>query len=72
MIGTQDQSGFTPNRFFVLVRKATPDKVMQELKHFKGKVPKTSLTRDQQWMNNLKNIARYLLSNYEIIRRSTR
>ena len=72
MIGTQDQSGFTPNRFFVLVRKATPDKVMQELKHFKGKVPKTSLTGDQQWMNNLKNMARYLLSNYEIIRRSTR
>jgi len=33
---------------FVLVRKATPDKVLEELKHFKGKVLKTSLTEDKE------------------------
>lgn len=33
---------------FVLVRKATPDKVIEELKHFKGKVIKTSLTADKE------------------------
>jgi uncharacterized membrane protein len=31
---------------FVLVRKATPDKVLEGLKQFKGKVLKTSLTAD--------------------------
>lgn len=33
---------------FVLVRKATPDKVLEELKEFKGKVLKTSLTKDKE------------------------
>jgi uncharacterized membrane protein len=33
---------------FVLVRKATPDKVLEELKGFKGKVLKTSLTKDKE------------------------
>ena len=33
---------------FVLVRKATPDKVLAGLKQFKGKVIKTSLTRDEE------------------------
>jgi len=33
---------------FVLIRKATPDKVMEELKGFKGKVLKTSLTADKE------------------------
>jgi len=33
---------------FVLVRKATPDKVLEQLKGFKGKVLKTSLTADQE------------------------
>ena len=33
---------------FVLVRKATPDKVLEELKRFKGKVLKTSLTKDRE------------------------
>ena len=33
---------------FVLVRRATPDKVLEELKHFKGKVLKTSLTEDKE------------------------
>ena len=32
----------------VLVRKATPDKVLEELKHFKGRVIQTSLTKDKQ------------------------
>jgi uncharacterized membrane protein len=32
----------------VLVRKATPDKVMEGLKRFKGKVLKTSLTTDKE------------------------
>ena len=31
---------------FVLVRKATPDKVLEGLKQFKGKVLKTFLTAD--------------------------
>jgi uncharacterized membrane protein len=30
------------------VRKATPDKVLEELKSFKGKVLKTSLTKDKE------------------------
>lgn len=33
---------------FVLVRKATPDKVLEQLKGFKGKVLKTSLTADSE------------------------
>ena len=33
---------------FVLVRKATPDKVLEELKQFKGKVLQTSLTTDKE------------------------
>jgi uncharacterized membrane protein len=33
---------------FVLVRKATPDKVLEELKGFKGKILKTSLTTDKE------------------------
>jgi uncharacterized membrane protein len=37
----------TSARFF-LVRKATPDKVLEELKGFKGKILKTSLTADKE------------------------
>ncbi len=33
---------------FVLIRKATPDKVLERLSHFKGKVLKTSLTADEE------------------------
>ena len=33
---------------FVLVRKSTPDKVLEALKGFKGKVLKTSLTADKE------------------------
>ena len=33
---------------FVLVRKATPDKVMEGLKGFKGKLIQTSLTKDKE------------------------
>ncbi len=33
---------------FVLVRKVTPDKVLERLKGFKGKVLKTSLTKDKE------------------------
>jgi len=33
---------------FVLVRKATPLKVSEQLKGFKGKVLKTSLTADKE------------------------
>jgi len=33
---------------FVLVRKVTPDKVLDQLKGFKGKVIKTSLTADKE------------------------
>ena len=33
---------------FVLVRKATPDKVLDGLKGFKGKVLQTSLTKDKE------------------------
>ena len=33
---------------FVLVRKATPDKVLEGLKQFKGKVIKTSLAKDEE------------------------
>jgi uncharacterized membrane protein len=33
---------------FVLVRKATPDKVLEELKGFKGKVIQTSLSKDRE------------------------
>jgi uncharacterized membrane protein len=33
---------------FVLVRRSTPDKVLDQLKGFKGKVIKTSLTADKE------------------------
>ena len=33
---------------FVLVRKATPDKVLEGLKGFKGKLIQTSLTKDKE------------------------
>jgi uncharacterized membrane protein len=33
---------------FILIRKSTPDKVLEQLKGFKGKVLKTSLTVDQE------------------------
>ncbi len=33
---------------FVLVRKATPDKVLEGLKGFKGKIIQTSLTKDEE------------------------
>ena len=33
---------------FVLVRKATPDKVLEKLAHFKGRVIQTSLTKDRE------------------------
>ena len=33
---------------FVLVRKATPDKVLEGLKGFKGRVIQTSLTKDKE------------------------
>ena len=33
---------------FVLVRKATPDKVLDGLKGFKGKIIQTSLTKDKE------------------------
>lgn len=41
---------FTPgsSALFVLVRKATPDKVLEQLKGFKGKILKTSLTLDKE------------------------
>jgi len=41
---------FQPNTsaLFVLVRKATPDKVLERLGQFKGKVLKTSLTADEE------------------------
>jgi len=41
---------FTPgsSAVFVLVRKNTPDKVLEALKEFKGKVIKTSLTADKE------------------------
>jgi len=41
---------FTPgsSALFVLVRKVTPDKVLEALKDFKGNVLKTSLTADRE------------------------
>jgi uncharacterized membrane protein len=33
---------------FVLVRKVTPDKVLEGLKGFKGKVIQTSLSKDKE------------------------
>lgn len=33
---------------FLLVRKATPDKVLEELRHFEGKVLHTSLTHEKE------------------------
>lgn len=42
--------GFNPgtSALFVLVRKATPDKVVEELKKYGGTVLKTSLTHEQE------------------------
>ncbi len=41
---------FTPgtSALFVLVRKSTPDKVLDRLQGFKGKVLQTSLTKDRE------------------------
>lgn len=41
---------FTPgtSALLVLVRKSTPDKVLDALKDYKGKVLKTSLTADKE------------------------
>lgn len=41
---------FTPesSALFVLVRKVTPDKVLDQLKGFKGRILKTSLTADKE------------------------
>lgn len=41
---------FTPgtSALFVLVRKSTPDKVLDRLKGFKGKVLQTSLDKDRE------------------------
>ena len=55
-IGINDQfmkdlgETFKPNTsaLFVLVRKATPDKVLEGLKQFKGTVIQTSLTKDKE------------------------
>lgn len=55
-IGIDDQfikelaATFTPgsSALFVLVRKSTPDKVLDALKGFNGKVLKTSLTADKE------------------------
>jgi uncharacterized membrane protein len=55
-IGINDQfmkdlgETFKPNTsaLFVLVRKATPDKVLEGLKKFKGTVIQTSLTKDKE------------------------
>ena len=33
---------------FVLIRKATPDKVLEQLKQFKGRVVQTSLTAEKE------------------------
>ena len=33
---------------FVLVKKATPDKVLEELKQFEGKALRTSLPKDAE------------------------
>ena len=33
---------------FILVRKVTPDKVLEELKGFKGRIIQTSLTKDKE------------------------
>jgi uncharacterized membrane protein len=40
--------GNNTSALFVLVRKVTPDKVLAELKGFKGKVLKTSLAKDKE------------------------
>jgi len=45
-LGKTFQAG--TSALFVLVRKATPDKVLEELKGFRGKVLKTSLTKDKE------------------------
>ena len=43
-------SGLSPgsSALFVLVRKATPDKVLEELKGTGGKILKTSLTHENE------------------------
>jgi uncharacterized membrane protein len=56
VIGINDQfmkdlaATFKPgtSALFVLVRKATPDKVLEELSKFKGKVLKTSLSKEDE------------------------
>lgn len=45
-LGTTLQPG--NSALFVLVRKATPDKVLKELERFEGKVLRTSLTKDDE------------------------
>jgi uncharacterized membrane protein len=45
-LGAQFQPG--SSALFVLVRKATPDKVLDEIKQYGGKVLRTSLTRQQE------------------------
>ena len=45
-LGSQFQPG--TSALFVLVRKATPDKVLDEVSQFGGKVLRTSLTREQE------------------------
>jgi len=37
-----------PLALFVLIRKATPDKVLEQLKQFKGRVVQTSLTVEKE------------------------
>ncbi len=45
-LGAQFQPG--TSALFVLVRKVTPDKVLDEIKQYGGTVLKTSLTREQE------------------------
>jgi len=45
-LGAQFQPG--TSALFVLIRKATPDKVLDEIKQYGGTVLRTSLTRDQE------------------------
>ena len=48
MKGLGETLGNGSSALFVLVRKATPDKVLEGLKQFKGTVLKTSLTADRE------------------------
>jgi len=41
-------SQLNPLAIFVLVRKATPDKVLEDLSKFEGKVIKTSLSNEDE------------------------